>query len=195
MKKPDDSFSSPSNRNLIACSNPRPTALNFSIGFSTTRNAVCPLRRIDPPPLAFVSTLPTSPSDLKILPKSSPLSAGRHFPAQTSNQLRPCADSGNAEFLRPFCEPVYLHQTKSAPRMARYAPMPIFRTRWNRNRPSRCREWRTHFHVPLYFGHEGLSAPPPDCSRRFSSSGTRIRNPYFEIETYTMAVLPLLCAG
>ena len=100
-------------------------------------------------------------------------------------------DSVHAEQLHPFCDTVYLHQTRirrNDETIIRYPDLPDALALEPLNGLS---EWRTHFHVPLYFEHHNhlqstADLLSPDFFTLALESGIR----HFEMETYTMNVLP-----
>ncbi len=109
---------------------------------------------------------------------------------QISAALRTLWQPGTAAALRPFCDPVYLHQVKTLAdgrawsrgdlELALAAPQ-----------TKGGEEWRIHCHVPLYFAGDGIIASTadqltPDFFRKALSGGVE----HFEIETYTFNVLP-----
>ncbi len=94
-----------------------------------------------------------------------------------------------AEALRPFCDPVYLHQVKTLA-----GGRPVSRgdlVSALANPPPPGEPWRIHCHVPLYFdgvGAIGSTAGQltPGFFRQALAAGVE----HFEIETYTFDVLP-----
>ena len=94
--------------------------------------------------------------------------------------------------LRPFDEPVYLHQViERAGERLDPPPRPAAGAgrRWTRASGA---EWRVHFHVPIFLrraaallDHAGL---PP--RRSWRCTGKQPISPHLEVETYTWDVLP-----
>jgi len=110
---------------------------------------------------------------------------------QISAALRTDASPAAIEALRPFAEPVYLHQVK-----ARTAAGEILS--WN-DLPQAldalpgagAREVRIHFHVPLHFTGAGpLNSTGPLLTPEFLTYISRDPLMHLEIETYTWNVLP-----
>jgi sugar phosphate isomerase/epimerase len=93
--------------------------------------------------------------------------------------------------LYPFSESIYLHQViERHPQGAlhRHADLsdlfPITRS-------LSPREWRIHFHVPLFFsGEETLRSTRDETARLLRLLGKRRFTSHLEIETYTWDILP-----
>lgn len=100
-----------------------------------------------------------------------------------------------ANVLKPFIDPVYLHQVveKHGDNINRYTDLPeAFEQLQNDSLPEKhTREWRIHFHVPIFLDDLG----------EFSSTQFFIRDAlnihkasplseHLEVETYTWDVLP-----
>ncbi len=108
---------------------------------------------------------------------------------QISSAIR--IDASAAEALRPFVEPVYLHQVKartSSGDILGWADLP---QALDEIPTADAREVRVHFHVPLHFQEDG----PLRSTSNLLTPGllTYIsRDPlaHLEIETYTWDVLP-----
>lgn len=100
-------------------------------------------------------------------------------------------DAGTVELLRPFNDDVYLHQVveRSASGLRRYVDLPeAFAADDGRNEP---REWRVHFHVPVFLDDLGRFSTTQDfiravLARHREAPVTR----HLEVETYTWDVLP-----
>lgn len=100
-------------------------------------------------------------------------------------------DGGTIELLRPFDDKVYLHQVveRNASGLVRYVDLPeAFAAQAGRSGP---REWRVHFHVPVFLDDLGRFTTTQDfirtiLSRHRGSPLTR----HLEVETYTWDVLP-----
>jgi len=110
------------------------------------------------------------------------ISAGLRLPELTPDALKA---------LRQFDDPVYLHQVvEDGPNgMCRFADLPEALATVNGQ--ANDREWRVHFHVPIFLDDLGA----------FSSTRFFIRkvleqhrvapiSPHLEVETYTCTVLP-----
>lgn len=111
---------------------------------------------------------------------------------QISAGLRvPTVDPDAVSLLRPFDDDVYLHQVveRTGAGLTRYTDLPdAFAADAGRNEP---REWRIHFHVPIFLGDLGRLATTQDFIRTVlalhrESPVTR----HLEVETYTWDVLP-----
>lgn len=113
---------------------------------------------------------------------------------QLSAGLRVIGDPGDQELLaalRPFAEGVYLHQVveRRDGHLTRYADLPEA-LEAARGSPG-AREWRIHFHVPLFLRDLGRFTNTQDYLRELLD---RVRRepvaPHLEVETYTWDVLP-----
>jgi sugar phosphate isomerase/epimerase len=102
------------------------------------------------------------------------------------------ADQGLVDALRPFAEGVYLHQVveQRDGRLARYLDLPEALAAAARDRGG-AREWRIHFHVPLFREELGPFASTQDYLRGVLGLLRReAHTPHLEVETYTWDVLP-----
>lgn len=95
-----------------------------------------------------------------------------------------------AAFAR-FNEPVYLHQVVALQQngqLKRYADMPdALRDAGNAS----AKEWRAHFHVPLFMeGYDLLQSTRNDIKEVLSLHREQPFTSHLEIETYTWEVLP-----
>jgi hypothetical protein len=111
---------------------------------------------------------------------------------QISAGLRlPALDPDALEALRRFDDPVYLHQVvqRGPEGLARFPDLP--QALASLHGPTADREWRVHFHVPIFL----------DRLAPFASTQSFIRevlaiqraspvSPHLEVETYTWDVLP-----
>jgi len=95
------------------------------------------------------------------------------------------------DLLRPFADEVYLHQLveRTDGRLNRYVDLPeAFRAHAGGNG---SREWRVHFHVPIFLDDLGAFATTQGFIRDVLA---RHRHDpltdHFEVETYTWDVLP-----
>jgi hypothetical protein len=100
-------------------------------------------------------------------------------------------DPAMLDALEPFAEGVYLHQVVERGRagLTRYLDLPeALRAARATREP---REWRIHFHVPLFMERLGVFANTQDFLRPLLD---RLRrepvSPHLEVETYTWDVLP-----
>jgi sugar phosphate isomerase/epimerase len=102
------------------------------------------------------------------------------------------SDRGLIEALRPFAEGVYLHQVveRRAGGLTRYIDLPdaLAAAAGDGGGP---REWRIHFHVPLFREELGRFASTQDYLRGVLALLRRDPHaPHLEVETYTWDVLP-----
>jgi len=95
--------------------------------------------------------------------------------------------------LEAFADPVYLHQVverRGNRRLVRYLDLPEALRR-ARTQPEGAREWRIHFHVPLFQERLG---PFTNTQRWLGELLGLLRQesemPHLEVETYTWDVLP-----
>jgi sugar phosphate isomerase/epimerase len=114
---------------------------------------------------------------------------------QVSAGLRVRMDPGDrvlVEALRPFAEGVYLHQVveRLDGRLTRYLDLPEALEAALRDGGG-AREWRIHFHVPLFREELGPFASTQDYLRGVLRLLRReAYSPHLEVETYTWDVLP-----
>lgn len=124
------------------------------------------------------------------------LAAGIAVPKiQLSAALRlPRVDARAAELLRPFDDGVYLHQVverNGDGRLRRYADLDEAFAALAETGPAGEREWRVHFHVPVFRDDIGAFATTQDYLRAVLAR--QRREPVarqLEVETYTWGVLP-----
>lgn len=103
-------------------------------------------------------------------------------------------DRARLDALRPFAEGVYLHQVteRRGDHLERYLDLPEALAQ---AAPGAAggddREWRIHFHVPLFLDRLGLFLNTQDYLRDVLAivRGTAV-TPHLEVETYTWDVLP-----
>lgn len=92
--------------------------------------------------------------------------------------------------LSKFNEPVYLHQVVAklgARKLRRFYDMPPALRHFNEDH----REWRVHFHVPLFIEKYGLlSSTQKDILKVLKLYAGKPFTRYLEVETYTWDVLP-----
>lgn len=110
------------------------------------------------------------------------ISAGLRFPS---------VDAGTVDLLRPFNDNVYLHQVveRSDAGLVRYKDLPeAFAADTGRNEP---REWRVHFHVPIFLDDLGRFATTQEFIRAILAHQRETPvTRHLEVETYTWDVLP-----
>ncbi len=99
--------------------------------------------------------------------------------------------TATAELLRPFDDDVYLHQVieKHGDTINRYADLPDAFANLNDN--DLPREWRVHFHVPIFLDDLGDFSSTQFFVREILA--LHKQNPisnHLEVETYTWSVLP-----
>ncbi|MCI0545957.1 MAG: metabolite traffic protein EboE, partial [Candidatus Rokubacteria bacterium] len=101
-------------------------------------------------------------------------------------------DGALVDALRPFAEGVYLHQVveRRDGRLVRYLDLPEALEGAARDGGG-PREWRIHFHVPLFREELGRFASTQDYLRGVLGLLRReAHTPHLEVETYTWDVLP-----
>ena len=103
-------------------------------------------------------------------------------------KLRPTAET--ARRLIPFAEDTYLHQVveRRGSTIARFVDLPDALAA----APSAEgeREWRVHFHLPIYLDEvQGLATTTDDLVKLLDVLKARDVCPYLEVETYTWSVL------
>jgi sugar phosphate isomerase/epimerase len=94
------------------------------------------------------------------------------------------------ERLRPFADPVYLHQVveQGARRLQRF---PDLDDALAASSAGDDRRWRIHFHVPLFTGdYDGLSSTQAYVAEVLALARNGSVTSHLEIETYTWDVLP-----
>jgi sugar phosphate isomerase/epimerase len=102
------------------------------------------------------------------------------------------ADRALVDALRPFAEGVYLHQVveRRDGRLTRYLDLPDALEAAARDGRG-SREWRIHFHVPLFREELGPFASTQDYLRGvLALLRLEAHSPHLEVETYTWDVLP-----
>jgi hypothetical protein len=94
--------------------------------------------------------------------------------------------------LREFCDPVYLHQVKTAAGGKDAQSRGDLADALDAVAPaSTPEEWRVHFHVPLYFtGYQGIASTADGLTPAFFRAARDVGATHLEIETYTFDVLP-----
>jgi hypothetical protein len=115
---------------------------------------------------------------------------------QVSSALR-LADRDSAALataLAPFAEDTYLHQVveQHAGGVTRYTDLPDALDALKATpRSTGAREWRVHFHVPIFLGTIAtFETTQPYLASLLAVLKRDEVCPYFEVETYTWDVLP-----
>jgi sugar phosphate isomerase/epimerase len=96
-----------------------------------------------------------------------------------------------ARQLRPFVEPVYLHQViaRAGEQLTRHLDLPQALGTLD---ASLGAEWRVHFHVPIFLDRLQDFSTTQDFLRRILALHRRAPiSPHLEVETYTWDVLPV----
>jgi hypothetical protein len=99
-------------------------------------------------------------------------------------------DRETARHLRPFDEPVYLHQVvaRNGAGLTRYTDLPQALADIDRTLGS---EWRVHFHVPIFLeAMERFSTTQDFLREVLALHRQRPISDHLEVETYTWDVLP-----
>ena len=114
---------------------------------------------------------------------------------QLSAALRLAAvDRDGAERLRSFDEPVYLHQVveRRGERLTRYLDLPqAFEALGRAGADGAAREWRVHFHVPIFLDEiEHFSTTQDFLRDILAIHRASPVSAHLEVETYTWDVLP-----
>lgn len=110
---------------------------------------------------------------------------------QLSSALRIAAIDGTAAAaLKPFEEPVYLHQVveRTPDGLTRYLDLPDALASVH---GAEGREWRVHFHVPVFLAElEAFSTTQDFLGQVIARHRDRPVSQHLEVETYTWDVLP-----
>lgn len=115
---------------------------------------------------------------------------------QLSAGLRiPHLDRETLTALHPFAESTYLHQVveRTGSELTRYLDLaPALQAADERHETgAQDREWRIHFHVPLFLQRLGpFENTQPFLTRLLQLQAERMPTAHLEIETYTWDVLP-----
>lgn len=114
------------------------------------------------------------------------LSAGLHISS---------LDRDTLTALQPFAESTYLHQVveRAGSELTRYVDLPPALQAANESSQTGThnREWRIHFHVPIFLKRLGpFESTQPFLTRLLQLQVERIPTTHLEIETYTWDVLP-----
>jgi hypothetical protein len=99
-------------------------------------------------------------------------------------------DRETAERLRPFDEPIYLHQVvaRNGAGLSRYVDLPDALADLGRTLGG---EWRVHFHVPIFLDRmEHFSTTQDFLSDILALHREQPISDHLEVETYTWDVLP-----
>jgi hypothetical protein len=111
---------------------------------------------------------------------------------QIASALRiPDVTREKAEALKAFDDPVYFHQTieKRNGTITHYLDIPDALAAYDGQRDGR--EWRTHFHVPVFLDDVGVfKTTRPDIEAALRYHAANPVSDQVEIETYTWDVLP-----
>lgn len=100
-------------------------------------------------------------------------------------------DETTVEQLRPFNDAVYLHQVveRNGAGLARYVDLPEAFAAVEKNDGDK--EWRVHFHVPIFLDNLGKFSTTQDFIREMLARQRAAPfTPHLEVETYTWDVLP-----
>jgi sugar phosphate isomerase/epimerase len=96
-----------------------------------------------------------------------------------------------ARALRPFADPIYLHQVTQRNRDGSLQQFPDLDDALRAIDDQRAENWRIHFHTPLFVEQYGDFRSTQDwILRTFEDLGHRRSCRILEIETYTWDVLP-----
>jgi hypothetical protein len=114
---------------------------------------------------------------------------------QLSSALRiPRVTGAAIEGLRRFDDGIYLHQVverRADGRLLRYLDLPDAFAAFASATADEPREWRAHFHVPLFHGDPGTVGTTQDFLREILALHRRAPiSAHLEVETYTWDVLP-----
>ncbi len=93
--------------------------------------------------------------------------------------------------LRPFDEPVYLHQViaRAGERLTRHLDLPQALATLDAGQGA---EWRVHFHVPIFLDQLQHFSTTQDFLRQILALHRQAPiSPHLEVETYTWDVLPV----
>jgi sugar phosphate isomerase/epimerase len=111
---------------------------------------------------------------------------------QISAGLRVAEVTANTErLLRPFDDKVYLHQVieRAGSQLTRYTDLPQAFAGLASSKTAR--EWRIHFHVPIFLEDFGeLSSTQSFLRTMLKQHRAQPISPHLEVETYTWGVLP-----
>lgn len=95
------------------------------------------------------------------------------------------------EAFRQFNESTYLHQVVARQEDGSFIRYPDLPEALQDANAASTREWRSHFHVPLFVKDYGvLQSTQTDIEKVLSIQKTKPFSPFMEVETYTWEVLP-----
>jgi len=116
------------------------------------------------------------------------------FKLQAAAALRvPRVDHGAVQALETFTDTIYLSQTTELRdgRLTRFLHLADAIAAWKDDPSGADREWRTHFHVPIFLDDlDGLSTTQEGIRAALDVHATTPVSDHLEIETYTWDVLP-----
>jgi hypothetical protein len=93
--------------------------------------------------------------------------------------------------LEPFAESMYLHQVIERESNARLRHYPDLGDALVAGQEASAREWRIHYHVPLFTAQYGSLSSNQQTNREVLSAVAKSEiTSHLEIETYTWDVLP-----
>ncbi|MDP6346266.1 MAG: metabolite traffic protein EboE, partial [Alphaproteobacteria bacterium] len=99
-------------------------------------------------------------------------------------------DAAGLDRLRPFNDDVYLHQVvaRTEAGLERHLDLPEAFAAFD---PARDREWRVHFHVPIFLADlDGFATTRPAVEAFLALQRRAPVTRHLEVETYTWEVLP-----
>lgn len=104
-------------------------------------------------------------------------------------------DAQSLGALQKFDEPVYLHQVveQNDQRLVRFNDLPIAiqAHHMDKQNASSNKEWRVHFHVPVFLSSlDSFSTTQNELTRVLHSHAQKPIAQHLEVETYTWDVLP-----
>jgi sugar phosphate isomerase/epimerase len=97
------------------------------------------------------------------------------------------------EVLRPYLDPVYLHQVveRRGGELTRYLDLPDALSALARDPGGTPREWRVHFHVPIFLERlQRMDSTQSFLRELLALQRERPISSHLEVETYTWDVLP-----
>ena len=113
---------------------------------------------------------------------------------QLSSGLRIAqVDAGTPEVLAPYLDPVYLHQVVESRdgELTRYLDLPDALTALRRDPSGAAREWRIHFHVPIFIQRlQRMDSTQFFLRELLALQREQPISEHLEVETYTWDVLP-----
>lgn len=101
------------------------------------------------------------------------------------------ADDKILRELRQFDEPVYLHQVVVKQDNGELSHYPDLSDALNDIKARQAKEWRSHFHVPLFINDYGLlHSTQKDVEHAIALQRNKPQCDILEVETYTWEILP-----